>query len=792
MRYATALFVVVVWLAGPRSGAAAPEELPPSIAGFLRDHCLDCHAGPKPDAGLTLDGFATPTTIRSNRSRWRAILDRVVHGEMPPAEADQPSDAARDAFVAEVRRAFATADAGPPDPGPAVIRRLNRAEFDTTIRDLFQGDFRAAAAFPEDEVGHGFANIADVLTVSPLLMERLLDAAEVIAAQAIPAELPAPPSRRTKGRHLWPVREDLAGVEFREVNADGDKPAFTGPLSLPLALEPTAEYRIRARLYATSPAGQPVEVVLLADGKETAITSPPTDLARIAGAAPTEGRREILSTHTIDARTPEEAQTIEAMVARRTGVGGVAIGCLRQPEGQPAPTLHVEWIEVTGPLDNRPVSMRATLGDTPLADAAANPRPVLASFARRAWRGPVPDSQLDGLCRIVADAAAAGEPAIIGLRRAIAAVLASPRFLFRLESPPAADVRTVTPVPDVELATRLSYFLWSSCPDEELLTIAERGELASGIDGQVERMLADPRADALVDQFAMQWLGLERLAAHAVDPQAVPGWRPELTADMVEETRRFIRAVFRGQDGLLQLLDGEFTFVNRSLAAHYGLAVDPPLGKREWRRVSLTDTPRAGLVSQGSVLTLTSNPARTSPVKRGKWVLETLLDAAPPPAPPEVPALEEQGRDPAVVSFRARLERHRADPACAGCHRRMDAFGFTLERFDPLGRLRDRDSDGGPVDDRGDFGSGQPLDGVSGLRRHLRIHRREFVRGLARKLLIYAIGRGLESGDEPALAEIERAADNEKGSLSDLVKAVVRSPQFRLRRPQTAVADTIP
>jgi hypothetical protein len=305
-------------------------------------------------------------------------------------------------------------------------------------------------------------------------------------------------------------------------------------------------------------------------------------------------------------------------------------------------------------------------------------------------------------------------------------------------------------------------------------------------------MLADPRADALVDQFAMQWLGLERLAAHAVDPQAVPGWRPELTADMVEETRRFIRAVFRGRDGLLQLLDGEFTFVNRSLAAHYGLAVDPPLGKREWRRVSLTDTPRAGLVSQGSVLTLTSNPARTSPVKRGKWVLETLLDAAPPPAPPEVPALEEQGRDPAVVSFRARLERHRADPACAGCHRRMDAFGFTLERFDPLGRLRDRDSDGGPVDDRGDFGSGQPLDGVSGLRRHLRIHRREFVRGLARKLLIYAIGRGLEPGDEPALAEIEHAADNEEGGVSELVKAVVRSPQFRLRRPQTAVADTIP
>lgn len=787
MRYASTL-LLVVWLAGPRSIAAATEPLPPSIAGFLSDHCLDCHGGPKPEAGLTLDGFATPASIRSQRSRWRAILDRVVHGEMPPAEADRPDDADRTAFVAAVRGAFAAADAGPPDPGPAVIRRLNRAEYDNTIRDLFRTDFRPANAFPEDEVGHGFSNIADVLTVSPLLMERLLDAAEVIAAEAIPADLPAPAVRRTKGRNLWPVREDLAGVAFREISADGDGPAFTGPLWLPLALEATGEYRIRARLYATSPAGQPVEVALLADGNDTAVASPAAEVARIAGAPPPEGRREILSTHTIDARMPEEAQTIEGTVTRRTGVGGLGVGCLSQPAGQPAPTLHVEWIEVTGPLDTRPASMRAILGDTSVADAVADPRPILVAFARRAWRGPVSGPGADALCRVVADALAAGEPAIVGLRRAIAAVLASPRFLFRLESPPPADARTVTPVPDVDLATRLSYFLWSSCPDDELLALAERGGLGAAIDDQVDRMLADPRADALVDQFAMQWLGLERLAAHAVDPQALPTWKPQLNADMAEETRRFIRAVFRGQDGLLQLLDGEFTFVNGALAAHYGLAVEPALGKREWRRVSLTGTPRAGLLAQGSILTLTSNPGRTSPVKRGKWVLETLLDAPPPPAPPDIPALEETGRGPGVASLRDRLERHRADPACAGCHRRMDAFGFALERFDPIGRLRDHDSDGGPVDDRGDFGSGQPLQGVSGLRHHLRVHRQEFVRGLARKLLTYAIGRGLEPGDEPALAEIERAVDNEKVRWSDLVKAVVHSPPFRLRRPQAAGA----
>lgn len=785
-----AMLLAGLWPLG--SGSAPAADLPPAVAGFVRDNCLDCHAGVKPDAGLSLDGFATMATIRSNRSRWHAILGRVAHGEMPPAGADQPAEAARAAFITAVREAFVAADAGPPDPGPPLIRRLNGAEYDATIRDLFRTSFRAAAAFPDDEVGHGFANMADVLTVSPLLMDRYLDAAEVIAAQAIPADVPPPPVRRTQGRHLWPVREDLAEVAFREIRADGGNPSLTGPLWLPLALEPTGEYRVRARLYTTTAGDGPIEVALLAEGNQTSIASPPQVVDRIVGAPPAEGRREILSTHAIDARSPEKAQTIEAVVARRAGVGGLAVGCLKQPAGTPPPILHVEWIEVTGPLDTRPEAMRAILGETTVADAAANPRPILAAFARRAWRGAVSGPQIDSLCRVVASATAAGEAGGVGLRRAVAAVLASPRFVFRLEEAVPADADAVSAVPDIELATRLSYFLWSSCPDDELLAVAEREGLAAGLDAEVERMLADPRADALVDQFAMQWLGLERLASHAVDPGAFPDWKPGLAADMVEETRRFIRDVFRGAGGLVRLLDGEFTFVNQPLAAHYGLAIDPPLQEREWRRVSLGGTPRAGLLSHAAILTLTSNPGRTSPVKRGKWVLETLLDAAPPAAPPEVPTLDESDPVKKAGSFRERLERHRADPGCAGCHRRMDAFGFTLERFDPIGRLRDRDSDGGPVDDRGDFGAGRPLEGLAGLRGHLRVHRREFIRCLARKLLTYAIGRGLEPSDEPALAAIERDVDNDDCGLVHLVKAIVRSPPFRLRRPAAASVHSSP
>ena len=784
------ILLVALWLLGsPSPAEAAADAIPPAIGDFLREQCLDCHSGPRPEAGLSLEGLATPASIRSSRPRWRAILSRVVHGEMPPAEAEQPAAEARARFVAAVREAFAAADAGPADPGPAPLRRLNRAEYDRTIRDLLRTEFRAAAAFPEDEVGHGFANIADVLTVSPLLMERSLEAAEVIAARALPADLPQPASRRTAGRHLWPVREDLAGVAFREVRADVDagKPALTGPLWLPLVLEANDEYVVRARLYATCPADQTVDVALMVEGPHLASPSPPEDADRIDGAAPYDGgRRAILSTHRIDAREAKDAQTIEARVSRRAGVQGLAVGCLKPPAGMPAPTLHVEWIECTGPLDTRPQPLRAVLGDTSLATAAANPRPVLAAFARRAWRGVVPEPQLDALSAVVTDAVAAGEPAIVGLRRAVAAVLASPRFLFRVESPPPPDARQATPLPDLELATRLSYFLWSSCPDEELLTLAEQGRLHDALDVQVGRMLADPRADALVDQFAMQWLGLERLAAHAVDPAVIPGWDPQLAADMSEETRRFVGEVFRGPGPLLALLDGDFTFVNQRLTGHYGLTVTPALGKREWRRIPLAGTPRAGLLSQAAILTLTSNPGRTSPVKRGKWVLETLLDAAPPAAPPEVPPIDEAGSGRTGGSFRERMERHRADAACAGCHRRMDAFGFALERFDPIGRIRDRDSDGGPVDDVGDSGSGQPLAGLAGLRQHLRVHREDVVRCLTRKLLTYAIGRGVEACDEPALAEIERRGNNDDVSFGDLVKGVVRSAPFRLRRPAAA------
>jgi hypothetical protein len=432
---------------------------------------------------------------------------------------------------------------------------------------------------------------------------------------------------------------------------------------------------------------------------------------------------------------------------------------------------------------------RAFLQADPRLPHAEQDRDNLRRLATRAWRRPVEPAEVDRLCGLVADAQAAGTGREAGLRTAIAAVLAAADFLFRLEGPPPAGSTAAVPLPDVELATRLSYFLWSSCPDEELLDLAIRGELAANLDAQVRRMLADPKSAALVDEFAMQWLGLGRLAAHGVDAERFPLWRPQLAAAMVEETRRYVTDVFRNDRSLLLFLDSDFTWVNLNLAAVYGLTVQPPLAKNEWRRVEVPAAVRGGLLGQAAVLTVTSNPGRTSPVKRGKWILEQLLDDPPPMAPPNVPSIDDAARRRLTGTLRERMEQHRADPGCAGCHTRMDAFGFALERYDPIGQRRDKDGDGLPVDTRAEI-AGKPIDGLAGVKAYLLERRSDFIRCLATKMLIYALGRGLEPGDEAALAAIERAVENEGYRFSSLVRGIVMSPPFRLRRgaAQEAVA----
>lgn len=778
MQRATAIAIAVLasWAV-----TAAAGDFQADVTGFLDRHCVDCHAGPNPEMGLSLEGFRDQSAVLAARPRWRQILSRVESGEMPPPEAERPAAADRDAFLRAVRESFAKADAAPPDPGPTVIRRLSRAEYDNSIRDLFGTGFRAGETFPADGVGYGFTNIADVLTVSPLLMERCLDAAEAVAEQVLPSTPRKPVRREIQGRHCEPASPRVPQGRFRPVCATEAELVLSGPLNIPAKIDPAGEYIVRARLYATSPDDRPVRVALMLAGRTMAERLPAEDMDRLDGKGLVNPEpRVILGVHEITARSPDEPQTIESPLVRRSGVERIVLAAVQADPGA-APTLHVEWLGYEGPRDTRGPATKAFQRADPSLPPAEQDRENLRRLATRAWRRPVEPVAVEALCRFVDEAVAAGKGREAGLRSAIAAVLAAPEFVFRIEGPPPAGSVGAVPVPDVELASRLSYFIWSSCPDEELLDLASRGELAANLEPQLERMLADPRAAALVDEFAMQWLGLGRLAAHGVDAERFPLWRQELAAAMVEETRRTVEDVFRNDRSLLLLLDCDFAWVNRSLAAVYGIDVRPPLKGNEWRRVAVDPAVRGGLLGQAAVLTVTSNPARTSAVKRGKWVLDQLLGDPPPMAPPDVPSLEDAARRRLTGSFRERMEQHRADPGCAGCHARMDAFGFAMERYDPIGQVRDKDSDGLPVDTKSAVG-GRLIEGLPGLKAYLLDRRSDFIHCLATKMLIYALGRGLEPCDEAALAKIERTVEAADYRFSALVRAIVMSPPFHLRR----------
>jgi hypothetical protein len=368
------------------------------------------------------------------------------------------------------------------------------------------------------------------------------------------------------------------------------------------------------------------------------------------------------------------------------------------------------------------------------------------------------------------------------MRRAVSAILASPKFVFRLE--PDDQPQTVEPraVDEFQLATRLSYFLWSSCPDEELLRVASEKKLTASLDAQMKRMIQDPRADALIENFAMQWLQLGRLSSHSTDPKTFPNWKPELGAAMVEETRRFFGEIVRSDRSILDLLDGDFTWVNQRLAQLYGFKDAGNFQKDEWKRVSLAGTPRGGLLTQASILTVTSNPTRTSPVKRGKWVLEQLLGTPPPPAPPNIPSLDDSKRNELKGTFRQKLEQHRADPKCANCHAKMDAFGFALENFNGIGQWRDRDETGAAIDASGKLATGRAINGLADMKTLLRSKKQDFARCLTEKMLTYALGRGLDYYDEAAITRITFALEKNDYHFSSLISGIVKSPAFLMRR----------
>ena len=744
--------------------AAAPAEtnstFDTAVSPILADTCRACHNPQVASGGLDLSAFADPASIEKYRDGWERIVQKVSVGEMPPRGAARPPQERIDAFVAFVEGAFDRADRGMPfDPGRVTARRLNRNEYSNTIGDLLGVSFRAEADFPSDDSGYGFDNIGDVLTVSPLLMEKYMAAAERIAAAAIGADpLPDKPLEAAyRGRDKTIVRLGPGTIEATH------------------RVEWSAEYLVRIILPGERrPDSLPVKMKLWMDGKplhSMQVETKPSELVYFWPRTIEEMRLylpagdHVFRAGFVDDDFVETLCEEDIFDRKKNKFLDSMIFTGPFPAEVDSPRRHA--VMVCDPHSGEPCV-----------------REILSRLARRAYRRPVSRNEVDALVDFVEQARGEGRSVEQGLQLAIQAMLVSPHFLFRIERDPnPVDPAGIHRVSDIELASRLSYFLWSSMPDDELLSLAEAGRLSDPavLDAQVTRMLGDEKSAALAANFAGQWLETRNLGSVTPDPDKFPTWDAGLREAMKAETRLFFEAMLRENRPMSDFLDARFTFLNERLAKHYGIS---GIGGPEFRRVELETDQRGGVLSQAAVLTVTSYPTRTSPVLRGKYVLEAILGTPPPPPPADVPALDE-AKVGGTGTLRRQLEQHRANPACAVCHDRMDTLGFGLENYDAIGRWRERDGDF-PIDSGGTLPDGQSFSGPAEMRRILKQDVRGFARAVTEKMLIYALGRGLESYDRRALAEITGKLDATGYPFQSLVYEVVRSLPFQMRRGEDA------
>ena len=606
------------------------------------------------------------------------VKEFVEAGEMPPENHKiKPSQAEIDQLAGWIDGTLAKVNCQlPADPGRVTIRRLNRTEYNNTIRDLLGIDFHPADDFPSDDVGYGFDNIGDVLTLPPMLFEKYLEAAESIAERAIVAD---------HARPLGPLQTweaDKLSGSGQMLNETGKVLSSTGSVNATHTFPIDAEYILRARAYGQQAGPEPVKMAFLIDGKP-------------------------LKTVVVSA-VEKDPKVYETHAKLKKGTRKFSVAFLNDYYNEKAldpaqrdRNLVVEYLEVQGPAVSKnaplPESHKRIIFKTPTAENRASLGvEIVEKFATRAYRRPLLPGEVAKLVRFIDLAKENGESFERGVQLAVEAVLVSPQFLFRVELGPRAVQKknevvkppNAAPVTEFELASRLSYFLWSSMPDDELFELARQGKLREGknLDTQVRRMLRDRKATALVENFADQWLQVRNLKLVNPDRGRFPTFDEPLRAAMQKETELFCEAIMREDRSVLEFIDADFTFVNERLAKHYGIAGVKGDG---FQRVALKDRIRGGLLTQASILTVTSNPTRTSPVKRGKWILEQILGAPPPPPPPDVPILKDDRDGPLKGSLRQRMEQHRANPSCASCHARMDPLGFGFENFDAIGAWRD-------------------------------------------------------------------------------------------------------
>ena len=772
------------------AGSVDARDAGTPVTTMVNQYCIRCHDAEVKKGGLDLETLSH-TDIAQHSADWERVARKLRARQMPPAGKERPDEPTYESVLARVESALDRAAARHPNPGRTdTFRRLTRTEYQNAIRDLLALDIDAAALLPKDEASHGFDNVT-VADLSPTLLTRYISAAEKISRLAVGA-----PHRAVSGDTIR-VRPDLT----QEEHVDGLPPGTRGGVLLPYTFPQAGEYEIQIRL--TRDRNEEIEGLHEAHELEVLLDRERLKLFTVKP-PPHDNKNYELVDAGLKLRVPVSAGPHQLGVTFLKNPTEL-VETKRQPYNahfnmhrHPRLTPAIYQISINGPYETpNPASQdnisRGDKGDTDTpsrrrifvarpakaAEEEACAQRILSTLMRRACRREVTRAD----CARPMDfyrKARAQDGFEAGIEAGLSAILMSPEFLFRVEQDPAnVAPHTTYRLSDVAMASRLSFFLWSSIPDDELLNVAIRGELhrPKVREQQVRRMLADPRSSSLAGNFAGQWLHLRNLDSITPDLRLFPDFDDNLRQAFRRETELFFESVVREDRSALDLLKADYTFLNERLAKHYGI---PNIYGSRFRRVALDpSTQRGGLLRQGSILTVTSYATRTSPVLRGHWVLNNLLGTPPPPPPPNVPALSDNTVA-ASLPMRARLTEHRINAACANCHNLMDPVGFALENFDAIGRWRTVE-DGQPIDDAGGLPDGQTCTGVAGLEDGLR-HRPElFLSTLTEKLLTFALGRGVEWYDAPAVRQIVRNAQANDARFSSLILSIANSTPFTMR-----------
>src|SRR5262245_12391491 len=788
-----AFFVVGIWgfvsavavLQGreTRAGTAGASSVAASHQAVVNQYCVTCHNARMKTGGLVLEGLDLADTA-SNAEALEKVGRKLRAGVMPPKGAPRPNEVTLNGLIAWLETELDRAATAEPNPGRPLLHRLNRAEYANAIRDLLALDVDVAALLPPDDAGHGFDNMADLLGVSPVLLEAYLSAATEISALAL--------GDPETGLNVetYRVPPDLS----QNQHIEGLPIGTVGGLMVNHLAPLDGEYIIKVKLNRSNLGGtrgleNPHQLEITVDGERVLIEQVGGDADLAASLEnPTIGGDAIDARLQVRMPLKAGARAIGAAFVQKSATRGTRRLQLflrstfdaKDSTGDP----HIDTLTVTGPFNpagpGNTASRQQVLVCRPTTAADEEPcaRKILSRLAYRAYRGQMIDADVGRLMDFFRAGRRVGFET--GLQRGLERILASPKFVFQAEHNPAPDVPgSVYRISDFELASRLSFFLWSSIPDDDLLETARRGKLRTPavLERQVRRMLSDERAQALVSNFAGQWLQLRNLGSAQPNSYAFPDFDDNLRRALYRETELFLESILREDRSVVDLLTADYTFLNERLARHYGI---PYVYGSHFRRVALTDDTRKGLLGKGAILTVTSHSDRTSPVVRGKWVLENLIGTPPPPPPPDIPALKGNEDGKAPRSMREQVEEHRRNPPRAGCHRLMDPIGFALENFDAVGAWRTRDA-GVPIDTSGELADGTKVTGAVTLRQALVNRSEVFVQTMTEKLFTYALGRGLDHRDMPVVRAIVRGSAPQNYRVSSIVLGIVASNPFQMR-----------